>query len=71
MAMKGHFQIGDRVRMKLLLRENEGRIGRIIGIRKELPTIYYVRFAGPHPDIGCVWDYYFDEIEGVDSWLRI
>jgi len=68
-CLKGHFQIGDRVRVKLM--ENDGRIGRIIGIRTELPTCYWVRFHGPHPDIGCVWDYFWDEIEGVDSWQRI
>ena len=69
-CLRGHFQTGDRVRVKLV-GENDGRIGRIIGIRTELPTCYWVRFMGPHPEIGCVWDYFWDEIEGVDSWVRI
>jgi len=69
-CLRGHYQIGDRVRVKIL-GENEGRIGRIVGIRKEIPTCYWVRFTGPHLEIGGVWDYYFDELEGVDSWQRI
>lgn len=68
-CLRGNFQTGDRVRV-LIIGENDGRIGRIIGTRTEVPTCYWVRFPGPHPDIGCVWDYYWDEIEGVDSWQR-
>lgn len=69
-CLKGNLKIGDRVKV-LIFGENEGKVGRIIGIKTEIPTCYWVRFAGPHPEIGCVWDYFWDEIEGVDSWVRI
>lgn len=71
-CLRGHFKIGDRVKVRdYMVDANEGRIGRIIGIQTELPSCYWVRFHGPHPDIGCVWDYYFDELEALDSWQRI
>ena len=69
-CLRGHFKVGDRVKV-LILGENDGRIGRIVGVRTELPTCYWVRFMGPHPDIGCIWDYYFDELEALDSWQRV
>lgn len=68
-CLKGNLKIGDRVKV-LIFGENEGKVGRIIEVRTEIPTSYYVRFPGPRPGIGCIWDYYFDELEALDSWQK-